>query len=974
MPEDHLNSLLSAWEEQRRQGRDVPAAELCHDCPELLAELARRIAAVRRLEALAWSAAAPVSDQRYDPHATNCPLPPGAGDQGAMSRGTETPDPHATTDTGKDGTPAVSPDSGLPRRLGGYELLEVLGRGGMGVVYKARQASLNRLVALKMILAGGHAGPEALARFLREAETVARLKHPNVVQVHDYGSHEGTPYFSLEYLEGGSLADQLKGQPQPPARAAQMALMLARAVQAAHEQGIVHRDLKPANVLLAADGTPKVADFGLAKRGESGQTATREVLGTPSYMAPEQAGGHSKAVGPAADVYALGAILYECLTGRPPFQGETAWDTLQLVVGSDPVAVRQLQPKVPRDLETICLACLRKEPAQRYASAALLADDLQRFLDGQPVRARPVGLAERTWRWGRRNPGMAGLAAALSFVVVGSVIGLAGLWLRAERKGDEARKAAEAEAQAKDQAQRHLQQMKKGVEMLASVFRKLDPDAEEKEGKALRVQLGEQLQEAAGQLEGEAVGDPLEVARLQDLLGKSLGGLGYFDPAEKVLQRARATREQLLGHDDPDTLSTLNNLADLYQRLSRYDEAEALYKQVLEARRRTRGAGHHDTLTSMNDLATLYDARGRYGEAEALYKQALDALRDTQAPDHPDALITMGNLAGLYQERGRLDEAEALFKQVLEARRRTLPADHPDALRSMNDLAALYDTRGRYEKAEPLYKEALAGLRRTLGPDHPDTLISMNNLATMYRDEGRYAEAEPLFRQALKVRREKLPPDHPDTLNSIYGLATVHVARAQYGDADALLREAVAGARKKLGLDHPRAQLFVGRWAEVQAKWGHPEAAERLLREMAGAVRDKTGADSPEHAAPLALLAANLLEQHKYPEAESVARSCLAIGEKNQPQDWATSQARSLVGAALLGQGKYAAAEPLLVQGYQGLRERRKAIPPLDQGRVAEALGRLVALYDAWGQKDQADRWRQEREAARVAPPGAKKP
>ena len=223
-------------------------------------------------------------------------------------------------------------------RIPGYEILGELGRGGMGVVYKARQQSLDRVVALKMILASSHASPTAITRFLHEAKTIALLTHPHIVQVFDYGSHEGKPYFSLEYLEGGSLADELRGEPQAPARAASMVEALAQAVQVAHERGIVHRDLKPANVLLATDGTPKITDFGVAKRGDSVMTATGDVLGTPSYMAPEQAGGKTDQVGPAADIYALGAILYEMLTGRPPFRGASAWETIQLVVHSDPVA------------------------------------------------------------------------------------------------------------------------------------------------------------------------------------------------------------------------------------------------------------------------------------------------------------------------------------------------------------------------------------------------------------------------------------------------------------------------------------------------------------------------------------------------------------------------------------------------------------------------------------------------------------
>jgi tRNA A-37 threonylcarbamoyl transferase component Bud32 len=296
----------------------------------------------------------------------------------------------------------------------GYEILGELGRGGMGVVYKARQVKANRLVALKMILAGGHADAEELRRFRTEGEAVARLQHPGIVGLFEVGEHEGRAFFSLEYCHGGSLDRQLGGTPLPPLRAAALVQHVALAVHAAHQARVVHRDLKPANVLLAADGTPKITDFGLARKlDEQGQTQTGTVMGTPSYMAPEQAQG-KKEVGPAADVYALGAILYECLTGRPPFKAATTLDTLHLVIHQDPVTVRRLNARTPADLETIALKCLQKQPQKRYASAAALAEDLRRYLEGEPIVARPVGVAERAWRWCRRNP------AALV---------LAGLWL-----------------------------------------------------------------------------------------------------------------------------------------------------------------------------------------------------------------------------------------------------------------------------------------------------------------------------------------------------------------------------------------------------------------------------------------------------------------------------------------------------------------------------------------------------------------
>jgi serine/threonine-protein kinase len=285
-----------------------------------------------------------------------------------------------------------APSGGTVAAPPGYEVLDKLGEGGMGIVHKARQSKADRLVALKMILAGGHADPDKLARFRTEAEAIARLQHPHVVQVFEVGEHNGLPFFSLEFCPGGSLDKKLAGTPLPPAEAAVLVEKLARGVQAAHEAKVLHRDLKPANVLLAADGTPKVTDFGLAKKlDERGVTLPGFAMGTPSYMAPEQASGAGQELGPAVDVYALGAILYECLTGRPPFRAATVWDTLRQVESEEPVPPRQLNAQVPRDLETICLKCLQKEATRRYASAAALADDLGRFVRGEPIVARSVG-------------------------------------------------------------------------------------------------------------------------------------------------------------------------------------------------------------------------------------------------------------------------------------------------------------------------------------------------------------------------------------------------------------------------------------------------------------------------------------------------------------------------------------------------------------------------------------------------------
>jgi WD40 repeat protein len=355
---------------------------------------------------------------------------------------------------------APAPSAEGPRRVGDYEVLGELGQGGMGVVYQARHATLGRLVALKMMRGGGLARADDRARFHAEARAIARLQHPHIVQLFESGEYEGRPFFTMEFVDGQSLGERLGGKPRPPAQAARWLATLAGAVHYAHGQGIVHRDLKPSNVLLMADGTPKLCDFGVAKllTGSDVHTSSGLLVGTPEYMAPEQARGQPGTVGPPADIHALGAVLYTMLTGRPPFQSAEVLDTLSQVRTQEPVPPRRLQRSVPRDLETICLKCLEKEPSRRYASAGALVEDLERFLAGQTIRARPAGRAERTWKWARARPALAALLALSVVVVTVGFPVMTVLWVRAEQALGEEAQARADETRAREEEARQRQQ------------------------------------------------------------------------------------------------------------------------------------------------------------------------------------------------------------------------------------------------------------------------------------------------------------------------------------------------------------------------------------------------------------------------------------------------------------------------------------------------------------------------------------
>jgi serine/threonine-protein kinase len=613
----------------------------------------------------------------------------------------------------------------------GYEIVGELGRGGMGVVYKALQIGLNRWVALKMVLAGAHAGPEQLLRFKTEAQAVGRLQHPNIVQVYDIGEHDGLPYFSLEFVGGGSLDAKVHRQPQPADESAHMVETLARAMEYAHENGIVHRDLKPANILLTTDGMPKITDFGLAKHlegGESSKTRSGTILGTPSYMAPEQARGETQNIGPLADVYALGAILYELVTGRPPFEAATLMDTIVAVTKDEPLAPTRLRPHVPADLETICLKCLEKDQSKRYASAAALADDLRRFLAREPIVARPVPAWERTARWCARNPrvaGLLGMVAALMVIV--TAVSLAAAYrisqeqVRTEQQRQIAIERAAAEQIARQEADRNADLARKN----ADDARKAEDEASKQAQVALNI-VYDVVTSTDEKLRTKAEMGPLR----KELLENAMKRLDE-------ISRDAATS----GKADRTMGVALQRMGEFYEQMGMTDKQIQVYERSLDIFNRLMREQPREDWNKF-DAAISYDSLGEIGrEIEpdpaklfGYYKQSLELRKAlVEAVQSPEptlfkrrralavSSIKLGNLA---MEVGNPQAARGYGQQAL-SQSQAAAADHPDKS---------YDRRELISSATLLLGRATSRL-------------------------GNEAAAREYFADAIKLRQEMVEAD-----------------------------------------------------------------------------------------------------------------------------------------------------------------------------------------------------------------------
>ncbi|HEY6564416.1 MAG TPA: serine/threonine-protein kinase [Pirellulaceae bacterium] len=697
-------------------------------------------------------------------------------------------------------------DTAVKQSVPGYQLLEVIGRGGMGVVYKARQTSVDRIVAVKMILSGQHAGAAEHARFQNEAQAAASLQHPHIAQVFEAGEYDGQPYLVMEFVEGTSLESVLAKAPLAGRSAAELLRTLADAANYAHQRGIIHRDLKPSNVLLSADGQPKITDFGLAKRLEdidrSPMTQTGMVLGTPSYMPPEQATGDHGASGPRSDVYALGAILYESITGRPPHVGNNLTDILQQIRTTDPVRPRVIDQRIPRDLETICLKCLEKQPANRYGSAADLSLDLGRFLEGQPIHARPTTRWERVVKWSRRRPVTAALMATIALV---AAVGAAGIAWQARRAMVEATVSREVSS------------------FFGDLLTSINPDLTR--GRAITVR--EVLDDAAAHLDASPNVHPRIRSGLHDALGVTYARIGALRLAEKHLRAAVQMYESERGPDDPRTLKMLGNLAYTLKGLDRLEDAERMARKGLQTA--THALGEDDAATCLlrTNLAVIVDARGNKKEAGRLYRKDLAIMRRIHGDSHRATLFAMGNLGSWLLANGESDEAKATITSCLVAHRKTLGDDHPSTLIAQANLVAVLANEGRWDDAVAEATELVRLSRKVHGPDAAVTLVRQSNLAKLLVPLKRLDEARDHAEHAWRGLRVALGPAHVESVAATEILVTVLGFSDRMKEAEDIALgcydDVVRSADAKDALA-PRAALLL---ANLYESWGRPDQQHR---------------------------------------------------------------------------------------------------------------------------------------------------
>ena len=622
--------------------------------------------------------------------------------------------------------------------FGDYELLREIARGGMGVVYKARQISLNRIVAVKMLLFGKLAGDDFIKRFRAEAEAAASLQHPNIVAIHEVGEHEAQQYFSMDYVEGSDLAELVRENPLSAKRAATYLKAIAEAIHYAHQRGILHRDLKPSNVLIDASDQPRVTDFGLAKRLALDPqlstinpqlTVTGQILGTPGYMSPEQAGGRRSVLGPTSDVYSLGALLYFLVTARAPFAADSLEETLRQVHESEPVSPRLLNVNVPRDLETICLKCLNKEPHRRYTTAQALAEDLGRWLNGETIVGRPATVVEKVWTWCRRRPAVAmPLGLSLLFLLVVAV----GSSIAATRINRE-RALAQAQAKKSQQVSQFLADTLQGIQPEVAL------------GRDTTV-LREILDRTEQRLSSELKDQPEVEADLRHTIGLAYNALDEPAKAEAMHREALRLRTAALGQLHPDTLNSQYHLAHSVHHQHRSEEFQSMMSRLLEVHIRVLGEDHVLVAEILNSLASVADS---YTETELLVRRSLAILERIGVTNGPVLGRVLDGLSVNLQLQEHFAEAETFALKALAVRQQSFGEEHPTTAASFHRLASVLRESGKLDEAESAARKSWSLASNFHGVLHPITIRRLLELAQIQLDRRDQSAARPLLQQVL---------------------------------------------------------------------------------------------------------------------------------------------------------------------------------------------------------------------------------
>jgi tetratricopeptide (TPR) repeat protein/tRNA A-37 threonylcarbamoyl transferase component Bud32 len=790
-------------------------------------------------------------------------------------------------------------------RLGNYEILEEIGRGGMGVIYRARQRHSRRIVALKRVL-GYHADScDTLARFRREAEAAASLDHPNILPIYEVGeSEDGVPFFSMKYASGGSLQEVGPALRDDPREVVRLMAKVTRAVQYAHRHGILHRDLKPGNILLDGRHEPMVSDFGLAKWLDTSSDLTRTltIFGTPGYIAPEQAKGSAANLKPAADVYSLGAILFDLLSGRPPFLGEHALAVIQQAADKPAPKLRFLVQGADRDLETICARCLEREPAARYCSADELAEDLERWLEGRRIVARPVPRPAQLWRWSHRNPMLASGAAALIALLM-LVGGLFTWHLRSEARAkaemaklrQAVREFAQLEADVCQPGEKQMQgdvylrlanrlgidvKQLQGTLPPFAVYLKQAPgiSAYERANAAYVAKDYDEAERWAMQAANKARKvTPVNANALVDALelaGRSAqAGIHYQRDYQRAMLHFREAEKYVDVNRNSEEWANLEDaIADLLFAQGKYDEAEKLYRSVIKTRSRVLGPENPDTLASRHRLVYALNEEEKHAEAEAEARQVVGLREKILGFEHPDTLLSRYNLASALYHEGKYAEAERLYRQVSKMDDTVIGPEHPRTLAARLGLANTLNDQGKYPEAISSYNEVIKLDNKVHGLEHPVTLNDRMDLATALQANRQYLAAEAEYKAVIRLQEKVVGPEHPHTLNTRNNLAELLDDEGKYAEAEAecrrilKLEETVLGPEHRLTLNS-RANLAIAVLGQ-----GRIEEARAQIGEDIKLMDEKLGPGYPETVSFTVKFATGLAHQGRMEEAIGIAK------------------------------------------------------------------------------------------------------